>query len=41
MRTRITNILLTPGVTDEAHIPFIEDAEILIEDQVFCFFFNP
>ena len=37
MRTRITNILLTPGVTDEAHIPFIEDAEILIEDQLIVF----
>ena len=33
MRTRITNVLLTPGVTTEAHIPFMEDAEILIENQ--------
>ncbi len=31
MRTRITNIMMTPGVTDEAHIPFIDDAEILID----------
>ena len=31
MRTRITNILMTPGVTTEANIPFIYDAEILIE----------
>ncbi len=31
MRIRITNVLLMPGVTDEAHIPFIPDAEVLIE----------
>ena len=37
MRTRITNILLTPGVTDEAHIPFIEDAEILIDGKLIVF----
>ena len=37
MRTRITNILLTPGVTDEAHIPFIEDAEILIDDKLIVY----
>lgn len=37
MRTRITNILMTPGVTDEAHIPFISDAEILIEDQLIVY----
>lgn len=37
MRIRITNILMTPGVTDEAHIPFIEDAEILIEDQLIVY----
>lgn len=32
MRTRITNILMTPGVTNEAHIPFMDDAEILIDN---------
>ena len=37
MRTRITNILLTPGVTDEAHIPFIENAEILINDNLIVY----
>ena len=37
MRTRITNIIMTPGVTDEAHIPFIADAEILIEDQLIIY----
>ena len=37
MRTRITNIIMTPGVTDEAHIPFIADAEILIEDQLIVY----
>lgn len=37
MRIRITNILMTPGVTDEAHIPFVEDAEILIEDQLIVY----
>ncbi|MCE5344489.1 MAG: amidohydrolase [Eubacteriales bacterium] len=31
MRTRITNILLTPGVEGESHIPFIPDAEIQID----------
>lgn len=33
MRIRITNIMMTPGVSGEAHIPFVPDAEILIEDQ--------
>lgn len=33
MRTRITNILMTPGVTNEAHIPFMDDAEILIDNS--------
>ena len=33
MRTRITHILMTPGVTTERHIPFIQDAEILIEEN--------
>lgn len=37
MRTRITNILLTPGVTDDAHIPFIENAEILINDNLIVY----
>ena len=37
MRTRITNIIMTPGVTDEAHIPFIADAEILIEDKLIVY----
>lgn len=31
MRTRITNIIMTPGVENEKHIPFIHDAEILID----------
>ena len=33
MRTQIINITMTPGVTDEAHIPFVADAEIHIENQ--------
>lgn len=33
MRTRLTNLVLMPGVSDEAHIPFVEDAEILIDGQ--------
>ena len=37
MRTRITNILMTPGVTDEAHIPFIADAEILIDGKLIVY----
>lgn len=38
MRTRITNILLTPGVRqDEAHLSFIEDAEILIQDNLIVY----
>lgn len=37
MRIRITNIVMTPGVKDEAHIPFIEDAEILIEDKLIVY----
>jgi len=31
MRTCITDIMMTPGVTFESHIPFLEDAEIHIE----------
>ena len=31
MRTRITNIMMTPGVTGEDHIPFLWDAEMHIE----------
>ena len=31
MRTRITHVLLTPGVSTEAHIPFIPDADVLID----------
>ncbi len=31
MRRCITNILLTPGVTTEKHIPFIQDAELHID----------
>ena len=31
MRIRITNVLLMPGVTNEAHIPFIPDAEVLVD----------
>ena len=37
MRTRITNILMTPGVTDEAHIPFMDDAEILIDNGLIVY----
>lgn len=37
MKTKITNILMTPGVTDEAHIPFIYDAEIQIVDQLIVY----
>ncbi|MDD6142278.1 MAG: amidohydrolase [bacterium] len=37
MRIRITNIVMTPGVKDEAHIPFIDDAEILIEDKLIVY----
>lgn len=34
MRIRITNIMMTPGAEkEERHIPFIYDAEILIENQ--------
>jgi len=33
MNTRITDIMMTPGVTVEKHIPFIVDAEIHIEDN--------
>ncbi len=31
MRIKITNIILTPGVTNEAHLPFLNDAEVLVE----------
>ena len=37
MRIRITNIIMTPGVTTEAHIPFVEDAEILIQDSLIVY----
>lgn len=37
MRTRITNILMTPGVIDEAHIPFMDDAEILIDNGLIVY----
>lgn len=37
MRTRITNITMTPGVTNEAHIPFIFDAEILIDGSLIVY----
>lgn len=37
MRTRITNILMTPGVTNEAHIPFMVDAEILIDNGLIVY----
>jgi len=37
MKTKIINILMTPGVTDEAHIPFIDDAEIQIVDQLIVY----
>lgn len=33
MRTRITNIVMTTGVTDEKHIPFVHDAEVLIDQS--------
>ncbi|MEG0996753.1 MAG: amidohydrolase family protein, partial [Clostridia bacterium] len=31
MRTRLTHICMTPGVTNERHLTFIPDAEILID----------
>lgn len=31
MHTKLTNILLTPGVENEAHIPFIPDAEVQVD----------
>lgn len=37
MRTRITNIMMTPGVVDEVHIPFIADAEILIDNSLIVY----
>lgn len=37
MRTRITNVIMTPGVEKEAHIPFVYDAEILIEDSLIVY----
>lgn len=37
MRIRMTDLMLTPGVTDEAHIPFIHDAEILIDGNRIVF----
>ena len=37
MRTRITNIIMTQGVENEAHIPFVPDAEILIDGNVIVF----
>ncbi|MBE5801191.1 MAG: amidohydrolase [Clostridiales bacterium] len=33
MRTLITNIIMTPGVTTETQIPFIHNAEIQIDDH--------
>ena len=32
LASKITNVIMTPGVTNEKHIPFIYDAEILIEN---------
>ncbi len=37
MRIRITNIMMTPGVTDEQHIPFLNDAEILIDGSLIVY----
>ncbi len=37
MRIRLTNMMLTPGVTDETHIPFIADAEVLVEDKLIVY----
>lgn len=37
MRTRITNITLTPGAVGEAHIPFIEAAEVHIDGNRIAF----
>lgn len=33
MRTKISNVVLTPGVDREEHIPFIQDAEIHIDEN--------
>ncbi len=37
MRTKINHILLTPGVENEAHIPFIADAEVQIDDSLIVY----
>jgi len=37
MRTRIMNVTLTPGATGEAHIPFIENAEVHIDDNLIVY----
>lgn len=37
MRTRIANVILTPGVKDDRHIPFVPDAEVLVEQNRIAF----
>lgn len=38
MRTKITNVIMTPGVTkDDKHIPFIHDAEIQIDGNMIVY----
>lgn len=37
MRTRITDIVLTPGTEGKGHIPFVHDAEVLIEGSRIVF----
>lgn len=37
MRTRIINVILTPGAVGEAHIPFIKDAEVQIDGNLIVY----
>lgn len=37
MRTRIFNVILTPGAVGEAHIPFIENAEVHIDNHLIVY----
>lgn len=37
MRTRLTNLVLMPGVTNEKHIPFVWDAEVLIDGKLIVY----
>ena len=37
MRTRITNCILVPGVDGEAHIPFIQNAEVYVDGSLIAY----